>query len=85
MIANDLNVRRCDLLIHNTKRMCTASLIVTNHEAENFPYCSLAKDYLESYKDPCKLQRLEFDRILCDVPCSGDGTIRKGHDMWRKW
>ncbi|KAG0524781.1 hypothetical protein BDA96_07G241000 [Sorghum bicolor] len=85
VIANDLNVRRCDLLIHNTKRMCTASLIVTNHEAENFPYCSLAKDYLESYKDPCKLQRLEFDRILCDVPCSGDGTIRKGHDMWRKW
>uniref|UniRef100_A0A804LSL7 SAM-dependent MTase RsmB/NOP-type domain-containing protein n=1 Tax=Zea mays TaxID=4577 RepID=A0A804LSL7_MAIZE len=85
VIANDLNMRRCDLLIHNTKRMCTANLIVTNHGAENFPYCSLAKDCSGSYKDPCKLQKLEFDRILCDVPCSGDGTIRKGHDMWRKW
>ena len=20
---------------------------------------------------------LKFDRVLCDVPCSGDGTIRK--------
>ncbi|CAO2207079.1 unnamed protein product [Urochloa humidicola] len=85
VMANDLNVQRCDLLIHNTKRMCTANLIVTNHEAQNFPNCSLAKDYSEAYKDTCKLQRLEFDRVLCDVPCSGDGTIRKGHDMWRKW
>lgn len=65
--------------------MCTTNLIVTNDEAEKFPYCSLAKDYTEPYKDPCKLQSLDFDRILCDVPCSGDGTIRKGHDMWRKW
>jgi len=84
-MANDLYVQRCDLLIHNTKRMCTANLIVTNHEAQNFPDCSLANDYLEAYKDTCKPQGLEFDRILCDVPCSGDGTIRKGHEMWRKW
>lgn len=28
---------------------------------------------------------LTFDRILCDVPCSGDGTIRKAPDIWRKW
>ncbi|KAG2579448.1 RNA cytosine-C(5)-methyltransferase NSUN2-like isoform X3 [Panicum virgatum] len=85
VMANDLYVQRCDLLIHNTKRMCTANLIVTNHEAQNFPDCSLAKDYSEAYKDTCKPQGLEFDRILCDVPCSGDGTIRKGHEMWRKW
>ncbi|KAG2584603.1 hypothetical protein PVAP13_6KG313800 [Panicum virgatum] len=85
VMANDLYVQRCDLLIHNTKRMCTANLIVTNHEAQNFPDCSLANDYSEAYKDTCKPQGLEFDRILCDVPCSGDGTIRKGHEMWRKW
>lgn len=26
-----------------------------------------------------------YDRILCDVPCSGDGTFRKNPDMWLKW
>uniref|UniRef100_A0A0E0LW42 SAM-dependent MTase RsmB/NOP-type domain-containing protein n=1 Tax=Oryza punctata TaxID=4537 RepID=A0A0E0LW42_ORYPU len=85
VVANDVNAQRCDLLIHNMKRMCTANLIVTNHEAQNFPDCRLANDLSEIYKKDCKPQRLEFDRVLCDVPCSGDGTIRKGHDMWRKW
>ena len=26
---------------------------------------------------------VEFDRILCDVPCSGDGTMRKNINLWR--
>lgn len=26
---------------------------------------------------------IEFDRILCDVPCSGDGTMRKNINLWR--
>ncbi|XP_059616800.1 tRNA (cytosine(34)-C(5))-methyltransferase-like, partial [Phlebotomus argentipes] len=24
-------------------------------------------------------------RILCDVPCSGDATLRKNPDIWTKW
>ena len=28
---------------------------------------------------------MRFDRILCDVPCSGDGTMRKAPDIWRRW
>lgn len=85
MVANDVDVQRCNLLIHQTKRMCTANLIVTNHEAQNFPGCSLAKFCSEMCTDESKLQRLEFDRVLCDVPCSGDGTFRKAPDLWRKW
>ena len=26
-----------------------------------------------------------FDRVLCDVPCSGDGTARKNADMFIRW
>ena len=29
--------------------------------------------------------KVQYDRILCDVPCSGDGTIRKAADIWRRW
>lgn len=25
---------------------------------------------------------VQFDRILCDVPCSGDGTMRKNINLW---
>jgi 16S rRNA C967 or C1407 C5-methylase (RsmB/RsmF family) len=26
-----------------------------------------------------------FDRVLCDVPCTGDGALRKLASHWRKW
>ena len=28
---------------------------------------------------------IEFDRIICDVPCSGDGTIRKDKNVSKSW
>jgi hypothetical protein len=23
--------------------------------------------------------------VICDVPCSGDGTLRKNADKWQRW
>lgn len=28
---------------------------------------------------------VKYDRILCDVLCSGDGIFRKNQDIWLKW
>ncbi|KAJ1379878.1 hypothetical protein SESBI_46484 [Sesbania bispinosa] len=84
VVANDLDVQRCNLLIHQTKRMCTANLIVTNHEAQHFPGCRLNRNYEKMELDH-HIGQLLFDRVLCDVPCSGDGTLRKAPDLWRKW
>eukprot|EP00252_Welwitschia_mirabilis_P004446 TRINITY_DN14791_c0_g1_i1.p1 TRINITY_DN14791_c0_g1~~TRINITY_DN14791_c0_g1_i1.p1 ORF type:complete len:927 (+),score=216.89 TRINITY_DN14791_c0_g1_i1:226-3006(+) len=101
VIANDVDVQRCNLLIHQTKRMCSANLIVTNHEAQHFPSChvrarnSMLVSSTESENsemaslngrgDQGTMSQLAFDRVLCDVPCSGDGTIRKAPDIWKKW
>ncbi|KAF5749781.1 tRNA (cytosine(34)-C(5))-methyltransferase [Tripterygium wilfordii] len=86
VIANDLDVKRCNLLIHQTKRMCTANLIVTNHEAQHFPGCRLSKKACDmGIECEPNSSQLLFDRVLCDVPCSGDGTLRKAPDIWRKW
>lgn len=76
VIANDSDVQRCHLLVHQTKRMCSPNIIVTNHEAQRFPSLRSHVPGGDS---------LMFDRILCDVPCSGDGTVRKAPDIWKKW
>ncbi|KAK4366980.1 hypothetical protein RND71_014860 [Anisodus tanguticus] len=89
VLANDVDVQRCNLLIHQTKRMSTANLIVTNHEAQHFPSCHLNKNIANGSETQkvreLDINQLQFDRVLCDVPCSGDGTLRKAPDIWRKW
>ena len=34
--------------------------------------------------DDCQ-KPIPFDRVLCDVICSGDGTFRKNPEMWKQW
>ena len=67
--------------------MCTANLIVTNNEAQHFPGCRSDKNGPKASEmtfEP-QISQLLFDRVLCDVPCSRDGTLRRAPDMWRKW
>lgn len=67
LVANDVKSERCNTLITQTKRLRSPSIIVTNHEAQIFP----------SLYHPAMKKSVTFDRILCDVPCTGDGTMRK--------
>lgn len=78
VIANDADVMRCSMLTHQAQRMRSPSIIVTNHEAQNFPAI------VDSNPDSDD-SKVMYDRILCDVPCSGDGTARKQPDIWGKW
>lgn len=77
VIANDVDNKRCYLLVHQAKRLNSPCIMVVNHDASNIPRLQLDRDG--------KKDVLFYDRILCDVPCSGDGTMRKNIDVWKKW
>lgn len=78
VIANDADARRSHMLVHQLKRLNSANMLVVNHDAQFFPRIKLEAD------GP-KGNFLKFDRILCDVPCSGDGTMRKNVNVWKDW
>ena len=75
VIANDVDFRRCNMLTHQTKRLCSPCMVISNHEAQGIPVIT----------HPETKEKMKFDRILCDVPCSGDGTMRKNPEIWRRW
>ncbi|KAJ5161739.1 hypothetical protein N7492_007131 [Penicillium capsulatum] len=81
LIANDSDYKRAHMLIHQMKRLSSPNLIVTNHDATMFPSIKLPP----SEDKPQKNRYLKFDRILADVPCSGDGTARKNYSVWKDW
>ncbi|KAI0022738.1 S-adenosyl-L-methionine-dependent methyltransferase [Xylariomycetidae sp. FL0641] len=81
LIANDAEYKRCHVLVHQLKRLSSPNMLVTNHDATLYPALKLPKDP----SNPNVNRFLKFDRILADVPCSGDGTLRKNVNIWRDW
>uniref|UniRef100_A0A8C5KHW1 tRNA (cytosine(34)-C(5))-methyltransferase n=1 Tax=Jaculus jaculus TaxID=51337 RepID=A0A8C5KHW1_JACJA len=77
VIANDVDNKRCYLLVHQAKRLSSPCIMVVNHDASSIPRLTVDVDG--------RKEILFYDRILCDVPCSGDGTMRKNIDVWKKW
>lgn len=78
LVANDVEYRRAQMLVHQVKRLNSPNIVVTNHDASQFPSIRITSD-----SDQPKY--LKFDRILADVPCSGDGTCRKNPNIWKDW
>eukprot|EP00854_Cymbomonas_tetramitiformis_P027736 gene27736-34244_t len=74
VVANELVDKRSYLLSNRCAALGSACrrLMVTSHRAQIFP----------QFDKSCAG---EYDRIICDVPCSGDGTFRKYRDKWGHW
>lgn len=70
VIANDVNADRAFMLVHQCKRLLSGNFAATCYAAQYFPLLRGCGG---------------FDRVLADVPCSGDGTMRKNPDIWKKW
>ncbi|ODV92334.1 hypothetical protein CANCADRAFT_84943 [Tortispora caseinolytica NRRL Y-17796] len=74
VIANDSDAVRSHMLVHQVKRLASPNLIVSSHDAQLFPKIKTESGAF-----------LQFDRVLADVPCSGDATMRKNINVWRDW
>jgi 16S rRNA C967 or C1407 C5-methylase (RsmB/RsmF family) len=75
MVANDIHPLRIEslkdaILRSGLSTTLTDRIIYTNHDASKFPTPKSGK---------------LFDCILADVPCSGDGTIRKDPRILSGW
>ncbi|TVU05454.1 hypothetical protein EJB05_48618, partial [Eragrostis curvula] len=77
---------------HHILDMCAAPgsktfqlLEMIHQSVERGPLPGALVQFSQAFSHTHKPQSLEFDRVLCDVPCCGDGTIRKGHNVWRTW
>ncbi|PNS14924.1 Multisite-specific tRNA:(cytosine-C(5))-methyltransferase [Sphaceloma murrayae] len=84
LVANDMNYQRAQMLVHQVKRLNSPNLVVMNHDATLFPSIQLPSEPIEG-SDKMRTKWLKFDRILADVPCSGDGTCRKNPNIWKDW
>lgn len=78
VIANELQWKRANMLAHQVARMGSPCSAVVNMDAQFYP------EHWEKTESG-GYQLIKYDRVLCDVPCSGDGTMRKTPYIWRSW
>ncbi|DAZ95550.1 TPA: hypothetical protein N0F65_005866 [Lagenidium giganteum] len=78
VIANDLDKKRAYMLVHRLSRNTLRNAVVTCGSGDQFPGLY---DRETKSLHPTNV----FDRVLCDVPCSGDGTLRKSQTLWKEW
>lgn len=81
LVANEVSHKRCNVLISNLKKVPSKNVIVTSHDACLFPKIRLPQLCGEEIIE----RPFYFDRILCDVPCSSDGTVRKDPKILNNW
>ncbi|UZJ52872.1 hypothetical protein CBS101457_002192 [Exobasidium rhododendri] len=83
VIANDSDAKRAHMLIHQSQRLPSPNLIVANYDASAWP--TIKVPYMANNSTEVEERPMLFDRILADVPCSGDGTLRKNLMIWKDW
>ena len=72
IIANDKDIERIKILSSNLERCSCTNVIVTRNDAVQL--C-----------EKLKKTRIKFDKILLDLPCSGEGTIRSSPKTFLMW
>ena len=79
VVANDSEIKRAYMLVTQLHRINSPATFVTSCDAQRFPQLNKAK------KGGDGMDEGFFDRVLADVPCTGDGTVRKNPGIWKQW
>ena len=72
IIANEVTMGRMRILASNLERCGVTNTIITRKEGR-----ALSRNF--------EKQEIEFDKILVDAPCSGEGTIRSSPKTYVMW
>ena len=69
LLSNDYSSSRSNVLSENIERMGIDNVIVTNNEVKYLA------DSLQG----------QFDKVILDAPCSGEGMFRKSNEVYEDW
>jgi 16S rRNA C967 or C1407 C5-methylase (RsmB/RsmF family) len=69
VVANDSDPKRAYMLTHQIRRINSPAVFITSCDARHFPVLKEPLDENGTVSEGI------FDRVLADVPCSGDGTL----------
>lgn len=78
---NLLEVIKTGILISNDKTKSRINILISESMKKSIPSFIVTKMDATSYTN----LNIKFDRICCDVPCTGDGTFRKNPTILPKW
>lgn len=70
VLANEVDFKRAWILSHQVKKLKVPNIAIINHPGQFIP--NLINNN----------QKVLYDKILVDTPCSGDGAIRKLPERW---
>ena len=86
IVANEKDrAKATQTLPARVKRHHAPNMIVTRGDATAFPLLITTASTNQSDVVGTPFSRLSFDRVICDVPCSGDGTVRKEASIRGTW
>jgi len=71
LVATDTNIGRLSALRSNTERLGVTNVAVTTEDARVHSLAPFGEQ--------------PYDRVLVDVPCSCEGTVRKNPDVLEDW
>lgn len=72
IFANEISMGRLKILASNLERCGVTNTIITKKDGVAF-------------SNKIKKQNIEFDKILIDAPCSGEGTLRSSPKTYLMW